>query len=134
MSALTHDFGLAWICMGAAFALHVFDEATHDFLAWYNPVALRLRRFTGPLRFPPVFTFWPWLLGLIAATIIFCALTPLAYEGRGVVRKLGLIFGIINTGNALLHLTAAAWLRRLVPGVWSSPLLLASAIWLIVAA
>jgi hypothetical protein len=56
------SFGLPWLAVNAAFALHVLDEATSDFLAWYNPRALAIRRALGGFPFPPTFTFRPWLL------------------------------------------------------------------------
>lgn len=117
--------------MGIALALHVADEAAHDFLAWYNPIVRRLRARFGGLPFPPTFTFWPWLGGLIVLTAGLLALTPQAYAGRSWLRPAALVLGVINTGNGLLHLVAAAVAGRRVPGVLSAPLLLASAIWLL---
>jgi hypothetical protein len=128
------SFGLSWLGMGIALGAHVADEAAHDFLSWYNPVARRIRARLAGVPFPPTFTFWPWLLGLLAVTGAFLALTPLAFAGRAWTRPLALAAGVINTGNGLLHLVSAAVLRRPVPGLWSSPVLLASALWLIVEA
>ncbi len=50
------NFGLAWIAFALAVALHVADEARHDFLATYNPNAIAIRRRLH-IPFPPVFTF-----------------------------------------------------------------------------
>ena len=38
------QFGVAWIAFALAVALHVSDEANHDFLATYNPNARAIRR------------------------------------------------------------------------------------------
>jgi len=127
-------FGPAWLAMGIALGLHVADEASHDFLAWYNPVARQIRARLRGFPFPPTFTFWPWLLGLAVLTGTILALTPLAYQGRGWLRPVALALGVINTGNALLHLVRTAIARRRVPGVLSAPLLLVSALWLLYAA
>lgn len=54
-SAVDWNFGLAWIAFAFAVALHVADEARHDFLATYNPNALAIRRRLH-IPFPPVFT------------------------------------------------------------------------------
>lgn len=126
--------GPAWLAMGIALGLHVADEAAHDFLAWYNPVATQIRARLGGLPFPPTFTFWPWLLGLVVLTGAILALTPLAYQGRGWLRPVAVALGVINTGNALLHLVGSVIARRRVPGVLSAPVLLASAAWLLYAA
>jgi hypothetical protein len=124
-------FGAAWLAMGIAFGLHVADEAAHDFLAWYNPIARRIRSRLEPLPFPPTFTFGPWLLGLLAVTAAELGLTPVASGKPAWIRGIAVAFGVINVANALIHLIAAAKLRRRVPGVLSAPLLLVAAVWLL---
>ena len=74
-------WALAWGGLTAAFALQVLDEATHDFLAWYNPTALAIRERLGGVPFPPVFSSAPWLAGLCAAVVLLAALTPLIRPG-----------------------------------------------------
>lgn len=128
------DFGLAWLASVVALALHVADEASHDFLAWYNPQALRIRRALGGLPFPPTFTFFPWLVGLIVAVLALGALTPLAYAGRTGLRPLAYVVAAIHIGNGILHISASGVVRRPVPGVWSAPVLLAAGVWLAYAA
>lgn len=128
------QFGWAWLAATIALALHVADEATHDFLAWYNPRALRFRRFFGALPFPPTFTFWPWLIGLMTAVLILTAMTPSAFAGERWVRSVAYFLSIVHIANGLLHLVAAAAARRSVPGVLSAPLLLLTGIWLASAA
>lgn len=61
-------WGLAWAALCAAFALHVLDEATHDFLSWYNPNALAVRA-RVPWLPVPVFTFPVWITGLTIAVL-----------------------------------------------------------------
>ncbi len=126
------SFGLPWLAVNLALALHVLDEATSNFLTWYNPRALQIRRALGGIPFPPTFTFWPWLLGLLVAVVVLLALTPLAYAGTAWLRSFAYVVGAVQTGNGLLHLVAAAVARRRVPGLWSAPILLATAIWLLV--
>lgn len=127
-------FGLAWLAATAALALHVADEATHDFLAWYNPSVLRIRQLLGGFPFPPTFTFLPWLLGLMAGVLILGALTPLAYRGAPWLRLPGFALAAIHIGNGLLHLVGSMVVGRRVPGVLSAPLLLLSGGWLAYAA
>jgi hypothetical protein len=130
----TTDFGLAWLGATIALALHVADEATHDFLSWYNPRALRIRRALGGLPFPPTFTFLPWLVGLIAAVLVLASLTPAAYKNTPWMRPLAYVLAASHLGNGLLHAAGSIAARRLVPGVLSAPLLLIAGGWLAYAA
>jgi hypothetical protein len=130
-SSSAATFGLAWLAATCALALHVADEAAHDFLAWYNPRVLRIREFLGGLRFPPTFTSWPWLAALSAAVVALGALTPLAYAGTSWMRPAAFGLGVVHVANGLLHVAAAAVARRAVPGVWSAPVLLVAGAWLV---
>jgi hypothetical protein len=125
------SLGLPWLAVNAAFALHVLDEATGDFLAWYNPRALAIRRALGGFPFPPTFTFRPWLFGLIVAVLALFAMTPAAFRGDPWLRSVAVVVGVIQAGNGLLHLGAAVVARRRVPGLWSAPILLGTAAWLL---
>jgi len=71
----------AWLALTTALAQHVVDEASNDFLSFYNPMVLRLREQLGwyPM---PTFSFWPWLIGLTLLVLCLYALTPSV--GRGV--------------------------------------------------
>jgi hypothetical protein len=129
-----NTFGIAWVAMAVAFGLHVADEAATDFLAWYNPTAQRMRAHLGGLPFPPVFTFWPWLLGLAMITALLLALAPLAFARATWLIPVATVVSIINIGNGLLHIVASLRLRRRVPGLFSAPLLLACATWLLIVA
>jgi hypothetical protein len=124
-------FGWAWLAATLAPGLHVADEATHDFLAWYNPQALRVRRFLGGFPFPPTFTFWPWLIALSLVVFILAVLTPQACAGKSWLRVFAIVMGLEHVGNGLLHLGAGLMMRRAVPGIWSAPILLATGIWLL---
>ena len=126
--------GWAWIVSVLALALHVADEATHNFLAWYNPHVLRFRQALGGLPFPPTFTFWPWLLGLSAAVGGLALLTPYAFAGARWLVSLSRIVAIVHVLNGLLHLVGALRSRRAVPGVLSAPVLIAAGLWLWLAA
>ena len=123
-------FGYAWLASVIALALHVADEATHDFLAWYNPQALRIRHALGGLPFPPTFTFWPWLIGLGAAVTALGVLTPFAFAGARWLSVVAYVVGAIHVLNGLLHVSGALVRRRAVPGVLSAPLLIAAGVWL----
>jgi len=129
-----NTFGAAWLALAIAFGFHVMDEAATDFLGWYNPTARRIRSHLGGVPFPPVFAFWPWLLGLLAVTGILLGLAPLAYAHVRWLFPVAIVLSVINVGNGLLHIVSAIFLKRRVPGVISAPFLLASAGWLLYAA
>ena len=124
------SFGWAWLAATIALAIHVADEATHDFLAWYNPRAIRIRQALGGLPFPPTFTFLPWLGCLVAAVLLLGALVPSAFSGTTSLRAVAYALAVIHIGNGLLHLGGSVLARRLVPGALSAPLLLATGSWL----
>lgn len=130
----TMTFGWAWLAATIALAVHVADEATHDFLAYYNPRALRIRQALGGFPFPPTFTFLPWLMGLIAAVLLLVGLTPSAYGAAPWLRPAAYALSGIHIANGLLHLVGSVLARRAVPGVWSAPLLLVTGGWLAYAA
>jgi len=130
-ATLNWNFGLAWIAFALAVALHVADEAAHDFLATYNPNALAIRRRLH-IPFPPVFTFRAWLTGLIVGIALLLALSPLAFHGVHWIRIAALVLApLVGIGNALLHVGGSILYRRWMAGIVSSPLLLITGGWLL---
>jgi len=127
-------FGLAWVGFAAALAVHVTDEATHDFLATYNPTALAIRA-RLPFLPLPTFTFGVWLGLLSAGIALLLALSLLAFRGARGMRiaayPLAIVVGIFN---AFGHLGSSVYYGRWMPGVYSSPLLLVAAVFLLVSA
>ena len=129
-TVLSDRLTLAWAGLTAAFALHVVDEATHDFLAWYNPTAHRLQERLG-LPFPPVFSFSVWLTGLVVAVVILALLTPLIRPNRRWSIAAAYFYAVVHLANAAGHIAVSIGGRRLAPGVLSSPILLGTALWLL---
>jgi hypothetical protein len=132
MRLLSNRWAMAWAALTAAFALHVLDEATHDFLAWYNPNARAIRERLGEQWFPPVFTFPVWISGLCAAIVLLAALTPALRERRRSLVVAAYGYAGIHILNGLGHLTVSISGRFIAPGTLSAPVLLAAAVWLIV--
>lgn len=117
-------FGIAWVAFAVAVAVHVADEAAHDFLSVYNP-AVRAIRARVPFLPIPTFTFPVWIGGLIAGIALLLALSPLAFENNAVLRVIAWPLAIlVGIGNGLLHLIGSAWQRRALPGVLSAPVIL----------
>jgi hypothetical protein len=116
--------------MAVVIALHVTDEAATDFLSVYNPAvyAIRARLPFLPL---PTFTFRVWLTGLILGILLLLALSPLAFRGRRWTVWAAFPLAILMFGNGLGHLGGSVYLGRLMPGVYSAPLLLIASAWLL---
>ncbi len=134
------SYGRPWLALTIALACHVADEALTGFLPIYNMTVLELRRRIA--WFPmPAFGFGEWLGGLIAGVLVLLLLTPLAYRGARWLRPLGWFFAVINLLNGmghtletiLGHTVSSVRVPRPAPGFYSSPLLLAGSIWLMVA-
>ncbi len=121
---------LAWRLLTLALAGHVLDEALNDFLAFYNPAVETLRE-SLPWLPLPTFTFDAWIAGLVVAILALAALAPLARGGRGWMRGLSRVYGVVMALNALGHMGASLALGRWLPGVVSSPFLLAAALFLL---
>jgi hypothetical protein len=125
----TH-FGLAWVALCVAFAIHVTDEALTDFLSVYNP-AVRAIRAKLPFLPLPTFTFRVWLTGLVLAVLVLASLTPFAVRGAPWMQPIAYGFGLIMAGNGLLHLGGSVYMKKAMPGVYSAPLILGAAIYLL---
>ena len=133
------NFGLAWFLLCLAFCTHVLDEATTGFLAVYNPTVLAIRNTFS--WFPmPTFEFREWLVGLIIANAILLALTPLAFRNLRPLRPFAYFFAAVMLLNGLGHTlftvlghtVASVHFSRPAPGFYSSPLLLAASVYLLV--
>jgi hypothetical protein len=125
--------GVAWVNLSLALALHVLDEALHGFLSYYNPAALAIRDRLSFVRLP-TFSFEVWLIGLIVGVILLLTLSPLAFRRARWMRPFALALSVIMVFNAGMHFGWSLVLGELVPGTYSSPVLLAAALFLLVAA
>jgi hypothetical protein len=127
-----HDLvGIAWVTFALAVAVHVTDEARHDFLSTYNS-SVRAIRARLPFLPLPTFSFRVWLVLLTAGIAMLLCLSPLAFRGkhwlRIVSRPLGIVVGVLN---ATLRISSSIYFHRWMPGVYSSPLLLIAASYLL---
>ena len=133
-NAPTHrGFGYAWLAFACAIAVHVTDEAMHDFLSTYNPTVLAIRE-QLPFLPLPTFTFPVWLGGLIVGIVLLLCFSPLAFRGNARLRLIALpLAAIVGIFNAFGHIGSSIYMVRWMPGVYSAPLLLLAAIWLLFA-
>lgn len=129
----------AWLALCLGLALHVTDEALTGFLGVYNPTVLALKQRVSWLPLP-TFTFVVWLGGLIAGVVLLLLLSPFALRGPRWLRPLAWLLAFIMIGNGLGHTVGTILGRSLagirfarpMPGFYSSPFLVAAAIYLIV--
>jgi hypothetical protein len=135
-AASTRDLGVAWVLLCVATAAHVTDEALTGFLSVYNPTVVALRAKLG--FWPrPTFEFRDWLTGLILAVIIRWRshLWCLVDHAASCRSSTSLPSSCYCTGwamrlNHLRHQTVSSIrFPRPMPGFYSSPLLLAAAIY-----
>ena len=130
MSTRPDRLRVAWLTLCVALAIHVVDEAANDFLSYYNPNVRSLR-----IRFPwlplPTFEFGEWLGGLVAAILLLALAAALMRRYPRGMALAALLFGGLMLLNGVQHLAVSGWLGRLMPGAWSSPLLIVSSLWLL---
>lgn len=131
--------GHAWLLLCLGLLFHVIDEAGTGFLSVYNPTVLAIRE-----RIPwlpvPAFEFRFWLAGLLAAVALLLAMAPFVYRGAAWTRPIAHLFSGIMILNALGHTAgtiagrtfASIHFPRPMPGFYSSPFLLAAAVYLLV--
>jgi hypothetical protein len=125
-----HRFGWAWLALAIALAVHVTDEATNEFLAFYNPLVFAIRARVG--WFPaPTFTFVEWITELTIFVAVLLALSFQAFEEKRWIIWPAIILGVLMTGNGLGHISGSIYYGRLLPGTYSAPLLLLISPWLV---
>lgn len=122
-SAVGRSFGAAWVALCLALAAHVADEALTDFLSFYNPTAAAIRE-RVPFLPLPTFTFKVWLTGLVLAVLLLLSLAKFAFSGARFMVPLAYVFGVLMLLNGLQHLIASVYMGKVMPGSYSSPLLL----------
>jgi len=138
-SGLEENFGSAWVFLCLAFCAHVADEALTGFLPIYNATVLAMRSQYN--WFPmPTFEFREWLTGLIVANIVLLLLTPLAFRNAQWLRPLAYVHAGVHLLNGTGHTLATIFgqtvstihFARPAPGFYSSPLLFAGSIYLLI--
>ena len=124
---------IAWLLLCLAVAVHVTDEALTGFLSVYNPSVLAIRR---RLPFLPIprFTFGVWLTLLILAIVSLLMLSRFVRQGRRWTVYASYVAAVLMILNGCGHLGGSIYEGRLMPGVYSSPFLIAASVYLLVCA
>jgi hypothetical protein len=131
-------FGRAWVLLALAILLHVIDEAVTGFLVVYNPTVMAWRERWPWLPFPVLQFEW-WLGGLLAGVLFLLFVSRWAYRGAGWMKVSAWILAVIMIFNGVGHIAgtifgpalAALRVARPLPGFYSSPVLIAAAVYLI---
>jgi len=132
------NFGLAWFFCAVAFALHIWDEAAHDFVDYYNATALALYGHFS--WFPRIDVgFHTWLVIFVLTNLALFGLTPWAF--RDVLWLRPLAYAVVflsladGTGHVLVTIRGqtvpSVRLEGVSPGFYTSPLVLFSATYLL---
>ncbi len=130
---LRNMLGYAWLALTFSLALHVIDEADHDFVAVYRPIVALAHNYT-PFLPVPDFPFAGWLVGLALIVFALLSLSPLAFCGGRWIRGASYVLAALMAINALEHCLGTLHSNRPEPGTWSALLLMVAAAWLFVAA
>jgi hypothetical protein len=126
------NWGIAWIALVLALALHVTDEALTGFLPLYNEIVGSIRESIPWFPFP-TFTFAVWISGLVTLVFVLLAVSPLVFQGHAWLRPIAYFLAVLMIANAIAHATASLYWGIWAPGVYSSPVLLVAAAALLVA-
>ena len=110
-----------------ALAIHVADEALTGFLEWYNPIVHEMRE-KNPTLLLPIFRFNLWISLLIFAIVMLTAASYFVWKGRWAMRPISHVFAAFMLLNGVLHTAVSIYMREWLPGVYSSPLLIAASI------
>jgi disulfide bond formation protein DsbB len=128
---------ISWLLLCAALAIHVADEALNGFLAVYNPTVIAMRASIHWLPLP-VFTFRLWITGLTIGILVLFALSVFVSRGARWTRPIAYVLaltmianGVQHTIGTILGTTIAVRFPRPMPGFYSSPLLIAASIYLL---
>lgn len=124
------QWGRSWLLLCGAFGLHIVDEAVTNFLSLYNPAVEKIKE-SVPFLPLPTFTFESWITLLIGTVILLFFLSKFAYSGRSWMRPLSYLFACVMLGNSLLHLGGSLVTGEILPGAYSSPVLLVGALYLL---
>jgi len=117
----------AWLLLCAALAAHIADEAYTGFLGIYNPTVLAIRA-RRPWLVVPTFTFPIWISLLSIAVIGLLILSHWVKRGLHWTVYASYAFALVMLANGIAHLGFSLYKGQWMPGAYTSPLLLAAAL------
>ena len=130
---LKNRLAWAWVGLCLTLAIHVTDETLTDFLEFYNPTVSAIRE-QIPFLPIPTFQFEIWITGLGVGVLILLGLSVFAFRRAGWMIPFAFILSSLMLMNGALHICGSLYFGQMIPGVYSSPLLMAAAGYLFYAA
>lgn len=124
--------GRAWLLLCSVLVIHVAEEASTGFLNVFSPLILKTGAFFGLSIVMSRYVIWLSVIATLVAVLF--ALTPLVYRGKRWLVKGSYILAVLMIGNASLHLSSPLLLGYFLLGEFTSPLLIAASIWLVIRA
>lgn len=127
-AARTDALGRPWLALCLALALHFAEEAHVGFLPVYEDAVRAVRELFPFVRSPSLaLAAGMWLaVGLVAALM---AILPFAYRGAPWMRVATIGLALITLANVSGHIGGSILAGRLMPGIYTIPLLAASGIY-----
>ena len=98
-------FALAWLFLCLVLALHLWDQAAHDFLSYYNATALTLYGYLSWLPRMDL-TRHQWLASWIAVILALFAVTPFAARNARWLRAFAYLLSVLLFLDALGYVVA----------------------------
>jgi hypothetical protein len=123
----------SWVGLCLTLAIHVTDEALTGFLEFYNPTVSAIRE-QIPFLPIPTFQFEVWIAGLGLGILILLGCSVFAFRRAGWMIPVAIILSGLMLLNGALHICGSLYFGQMIPGVYSSPLLMAAAGFLLYAA
>lgn len=114
----------AWLLLCAALAAHIGEEAATGFLDLWNPEVASLGLAALRFRFP----VWITLLALGVAGLLI--LSYWVRRGTWWTPAAAYAFIFLTLSNGIAHLAFSLHRRAMMPGAYTSPLLIAASIFL----
>jgi hypothetical protein len=122
---------IAWLLLCAALAVHIADEAFTGFLDLYNPTVQAIRERT-PWLVLPTFSFPVWISLLALAVVGLLILSRWVARGLNWTVYASYAFSAVMFANAIAHLGFSIYKAHWMPGSYTSPLLLAASVNLLI--
>lgn len=114
---------ISWLFLIVSLTLHVIDEALNNFLDFYNPLVLKIKEHISFIPLP-TFTFRIWISGLSIGVVLLLLMTPFIYDRNRFFIPVAKIFSILMILNGLAHIIGSIYYDRILPGLFSSPILI----------
>jgi hypothetical protein len=137
-SPLRRGFGVPWLLLCLAFTLHVWDEAAHDFLSYYNATVLTLYGHFS--WFPRVdLTYHAWWTSMAVTIAVCSALSPFAFRNAPWLRPFAYLFAFLLFLNGIAHTASeirggtvpSVRFAGIAPGFYTAPLLMMASAYLL---